>query len=246
MKSIILAAGYATRLYPLTENFPKPLLSIGKSTILDRLLSDIDGIEDVSEHIIISNHKFIKHFEEWKAKSSYKKTIKILDDGSTANENRLGAVKDLLFAIETLDIDEDILVLAGDNVLDFSLVDFVRYQKEKKSSVIMRHFEGELKKLQKTGVATIDENEKVLAMQEKPVNPASNWAVPPFYIYKSSDISVLKQLVESGACATDAPGDFIASFCKKGTVYAWQMTGKRYDIGDMASYKAVQELYREE
>ncbi len=246
MKSIILAAGYATRLYPLTENFPKPLLSVGMNTILDRLISDIDAIEDVTEHIIISNHKFIKHFEEWKAKSEYKKVITILDDGSTENENRLGAVKDLLFAIKTFDIDDDILVLAGDNVLDFSLADFVRYQKETKTSVIMRHYEGELKKLQKTGVVTINENGKVLSMQEKPVNPASNWAVPPFYIYKKEDIPVLKKLVESGVCATDAPGDFIASFCKKGTVYAWQMTGHRYDIGDMVSYNEVKKIFPKE
>ena len=135
MKSIILAAGYATRLYPLTEKFPKPLLPVGSSTILDRLLSDIDAIPDISEHIIISNHKFISHFESWKQKKTLQKPIVLLDDGSTANENRLGAVKDLVFAIESLHIGEDILVLAGDNVLDFSLVPFVMYQKKVSSSV---------------------------------------------------------------------------------------------------------------
>lgn len=242
MKSIVLAAGYATRLYPLTKDFPKPLLPVGNSTILDRLLSDIDGIADISEHIIISNHKFIAQFEAWKQKSSYKKTIVLLDDGSTANENRLGAVRDLVFAIDSLHIDDDMLVLAGDNVLDFSLDSFVRYQKQVASSVIMRHYEGDIAKLRKTGVAIVSENGKVLSMQEKPQSPQSNWAVPPFYIYKKSDIPLLLDLVKSGVCATDAPGDFIAAFCTRGSVYAWEMAGKRYDIGDLESYQLVQKL----
>ena len=96
MKSIILAAGYATRLYPLTKDFPKPLLKIGKKSILDRLLDDIDSFEEISEHILISNHKFIEHFNEWKTSRKFNHKVTILDDGSSMNENRLGAVKDIL------------------------------------------------------------------------------------------------------------------------------------------------------
>ncbi len=121
MKNIVLAAGYATRLYPVTENFPKPLLEIGGISILDRLIGDIDTIDEIDEHIIISNHKFLSHFQQWAAASNYTKKVTIVDDGSIENENRLGAVKDLLLAVETGQFyDNDLLVVAADNILTFS------------------------------------------------------------------------------------------------------------------------------
>ncbi|MDE6855002.1 MAG: NTP transferase domain-containing protein, partial [Muribaculaceae bacterium] len=183
MKNIVIAAGYATRLYPLTENFPKPLLKIGDSTILDRMMADIDAIPEIDEHIIVTNHRFAHIFDEWKAKSNYSKPITIIDDGTTDNDNRLGAVRDLLLALEQRAVDDDIMVLAADNILDFSLQGFADYFKQKGSSVIMCHHEPELRKLQRTGVIAVDGDMKVLEMQEKPAEPVSNWAVPPFYIY---------------------------------------------------------------
>lgn len=235
MKSIILAAGYATRLYPLTENFPKPLLKVGKNSILDRLIDDIDKIDIIDEHIIISNHKFINHFIEWKNSRSFSKKITILDDGSNCNEDRLGAVKDINFAINLLKIEDDILVLAGDNILDFSLIHFLEFQKKYNTSCIMRHREENISKLKKTGVAIVDNDGKVLEMEEKPLNPKSNWAVPPFYIYKKDDLNFIRNLPTE--CNTDAPGDFVAWFCKNHTVYAWEMSGTRYDIGNLESYE---------
>ncbi|MBR1536279.1 MAG: nucleotidyltransferase family protein [Treponema sp.] len=248
MKSVILAAGYATRLYPLTENFPKPLLKVGSASILDRLINDIDSFPEINEHIIISNHKFIDQFNNWKNSRSFQKRIMVIDDGSTENENRLGAVKDILFAIEKCSIDEEILVLAGDNLLDFSLKDFVAYQKNKKTACIMRHFEGEKAKLQKTGVAIIDEAERVIKMQEKPREPESNWAIPPFYIYTKEDLPYIKKACTpqsdgSLICGTDAPGDFISWFCSKRPVHAWLMPGKRHDIGDLKSFEEAQKLF---
>ncbi|MBQ6556567.1 MAG: NTP transferase domain-containing protein, partial [Bacteroidales bacterium] len=126
MKTVVLAAGYATRLYPLTENFPKPLLEIGSSTILGRMLDDIDGIPEVSEHIVVSNGKFAPIFEQWASKlQSLRKPVRVLSDETFTNETRLGAVRDLLLAIEKFSLDEDLLVLAADNILDFSLKGFV-------------------------------------------------------------------------------------------------------------------------
>ncbi len=248
MKSIILAAGYATRLYPLTENFPKPLLKVGEKSILDRLIDDIDSCEEITEHIVISNHKFYKYFDLWKKSRIFNHPVTILDDGSTENENRLGAVKDICFALIQCNINEKVIVLAGDNILDFSLIDFIVYQKEKNTACIMRHYEGEIKKLQKTGVAIIDENDKVLEMQEKPVEPKSNWAVPPFYIYTKDDIPYIKKACTLDAngktiCATDAPGDFIAWFCSQRPVHAWLMAGHRHDIGDLKSYEEAKKIF---
>lgn len=117
MKNIVIAAGYATRLGELTKNFPKPLLKIGDSTILGRMLDDIDTIPEIDEHIIITNHKFAHIFEDWKKEQTYTKPVTIIDDGTETNETRLGAVCDLLFAMDKLNINDDMLVVAADNIL---------------------------------------------------------------------------------------------------------------------------------
>ena len=246
MKNIVIAAGYATRLYPLTENFPKPLLKIGERSILDRILDDVDGIEDIDEHIIVTNHKFAEIFNNWVSERKLKpgtKPIRIIDDGTTANENRLGAVKDLLLAIDEFGINDDIMVLAADNVLDFSFQGFVNFFKQKNTSVIMCHHEPELYKLQRTGVIAVDEDMKVLEMQEKPEHPVSNWAVPPFYIYKKNDLPLIRDCLNHG-CGFDAPGNLAHYLVNATTIHAWIMPGSRYDIGSLDSYKEAQILFQ--
>ncbi len=241
MKCLILAAGYATRLYPLTENFPKPLLKIGEKTILDWLIDDIDTAGEVNEYVVISNHKFVSHFEEWAKEKEQK--ITVLDDMTESNETRLGAVKDIQFAIDSLSIDEDVLVIAGDNVLDFSLTKFINYAKEKKTSCIMRFFQPDKSKLLKSGVVTIDDNDKVVEMTEKSLTPATNWCCPPFYYYTKEDTALVEKGIESG-CGTDAPGSYIAWLCKETSVHAMEMPGKRYDIGNLESYEQVKKEYK--
>ena len=238
MKCLILAAGYATRLYPLTENFPKPLLKVGEKTILDWLIDDIDTAGLVDQYVVISNHKFAPIFENW---ASAKK-ITILDDGTSSNETRLGAVRDIQFAIDTLGLDDDLLVIAGDNVLDFSLVRFLEYAREKGTSCIMRYYGPSEEKLHKTGVATVDGNDLILEMEEKPASPKSHWCCPPFYFYRRSDVPLVKVGIDSG-CGVDAPGSFIAWLSAQTPVHAWEMPGRRYDIGNLASYEEVQRTY---
>jgi len=179
MKCLVLAAGYATRLYPLTENFPKPLLKIGDKTILDWLLDDIHTSGAVDEYIVVSNHKYARHFKVWAKTKPYK--ITVVDDGTETNETRLGAVRDIQFAIEKLTINDDMLVIAGDNVLDFSLTKFINYGRQKRTSCIMRYYEPSEEKLLKCGVVTVDDNDLVLDMTEKSPNPATHWCCPPFY-----------------------------------------------------------------
>lgn len=240
MKCLILAAGYATRLYPLTKNFPKPLLAVGDKTILDWLIDDIDAANIVDEYIVISNHKFAHHFDMWV--KTKKQKITIVDDGTDTNETRLGAVKDIQFAIDQLSLDDDMLVIAGDNVLDFSLTKFIRYAKEKQTSCIMRYYEPEDKKLLKCGVVTIDENDKILNMTEKSPTPATHWCCPPFYYYTKEDAKMVRKGIDSG-CGTDAPGSYIAWLCTQTTVHAMKMPGKRYDIGNFESYEKVKAEY---
>lgn len=241
MKCLILAAGYATRLYPLTENFPKPLLTVGEKTILDWLIDDIDTSGEVDEYIVISNHKFAHHFEEWAKTKLYK--ITIVDDGTSTNETRLGAVCDIEFTTEKLQLDDDMLVIAGDNVLDFSLTKFISYCKEKNTSCVMRYYEPSEKKLLKCGVLTVDENDLVTNMTEKSPTPATHWCCPPFYYYTKEDAKRVKDAIAEG-CGTDAPGSFIAWLCKRALVHAMEMPGNRYDIGNLESYETVKREYK--
>lgn len=241
MKCLILAAGYATRLYPLTENFPKPLLEVGGKTILDWLVDDIDTAGLVDEYVVISNHKFAHHFDKWAATKTMKVTV--VDDGTSSNETRLGAVKDIQFAIDQLGLDDDMLVIAGDNVLDFSLTKLLRYAMEKGTSCIMRYYEPEEKKLVKCGVVEIDETDRIRSMEEKPAQPKSHWCCPPFYYYNKEDAKLVAKGIESG-CGTDAPGSYIAWLCTQTPVYAMEMPGKRFDVGNLESYTKIKEEYK--
>ena len=235
VKNIVIAAGYATRLGELTKNFPKPLLQIGDSTILGRMLDDIDRIDEIDEHIIITNHRFAPIFEEWAAKQTYVKPVTIVDDGTSTNETRLGAVCDLLFAMEKLSLDDDLLVVAADNILMFSFQEFVDFARQKGSSCIMCHEQPSIEKLQRTGVIVMDEHNRVLNMEEKPQQPKSHWAVPPFYIYRKEDLDLVRHSVENG-CGKDAPGNLAHYMVEKTVMHAWPMSAGRFDIGSLDTY----------
>ena len=242
MKNIVIAAGYATRLGELTRNFPKPLLKIGESTILGRMLDDIDSIPEIDEHIIITNHKFTPIFEEWKAELHYTKPVTIVDDGTETNETRLGAVCDLLYAMDKLSVDDDMLVVAADNILFFSFQEFVDFAKAKGTSCIMCHEQPSIEKLQRTGVVELDENMKVLGMEEKPQVPKSHWAVPPFYIYMKKDLDLVRHSVENG-CGKDAPGNLAHYMVENTEMHAWEMSAGRFDIGSLDTYKEAVERF---
>ena len=252
MKNIVIAAGYATRLGELTKNFPKPLLKIGENTILGRMLDDIDGIPEITEHVIITNHRFAGIFEEWAKTNTnltdstnsprWKKPITIVDDGTETNETRLGAVCDLLFAMDKLSIDDDMLVVAADNLLFFSFQEFVDFARAKGTSCIMCHEQPSIEKLQRTGVVELDENMKVLGMEEKPQVPKSHWAVPPFYIYLKKDLDLVRHSVENG-CGKDAPGNLAHYMVEHTTMHAWPMSAGRFDIGSLDTYYEAIEKY---
>lgn len=243
MKNIVIAAGYATRLGELTKNFPKPLLKIGNNTILGRMLDDIDKIDAIDEHIIITNHKFAYIFDEWAKEQHYTKPITIIDDGTDTNETRLGAVCDLLLAIDKLSNrkslkgkwPDDLLVVAADNLLFFSFSEFVAFAHEKGTSCIMCHEQPSIEKLQRTGVVELDENNKVLGMEEKPQHPKTHWAVPPFYIYLKQDLDLIRHSVENG-CGKDAPGNLAHYMVEHTTMHAWPMSAGRFDIGSLDTY----------
>ncbi|MBR4721351.1 MAG: nucleotidyltransferase family protein [Clostridia bacterium] len=241
MKCIILAAGYATRLYPITENFPKPLLDVGGKPILDWLIDDISASDSVDEYIVVSNHKFAPQFNKWASENRH--NITVIDDGTTTNENRLGAVRDIVLACDSLSSPEDCMVIAGDNVLDFSLTQFIDYFNKKDASVVMRYYEPDSAKLKKSGVIELDDCDRVIDMAEKPSDPKSHWCCPPFYIYKASDIARISDAIKNG-CNVDAPGSFVEWLCKHANVYALEMPGRRYDVGTVESYTKIKNEYK--
>ena len=253
MKNIVIAAGYATRLGELTKNFPKPLLKIGNSTILGRMLDDIDTIPEIDEHIIVTNHKFAPVFEEWKDGQNYQKPTTIIDDGTESNDTRLGAVCDLLLAINgenpiansqssNSKLDDDLLVVAADNILYFKFQEFVDFFKQKRTSCIMCHEQPSIEKLQRTGVIVVDDDWRVLDMEEKPQQPKSHWAVPPFYIYRREDLDLVRHSVENG-CGKDAPGNLAHYMVEHTAMHAWPMSAGRFDIGSLDTYYEAQRLF---
>ena len=241
MKCLILAAGYATRLYPLTENFPKPLLEVGGKTILDWLLEDIDSAGLVNRYIVVTNHKFAPHFQHWA--SSHALPITVVDDGTDSNETRLGAVLDIQFVLDTLALDEDLLIIAGDNLLDFSLTSFLRYAMGKQSSCTMRYYEPDPARLRRSGVAVIDGDERLLSLEEKPAEPHSHWCTPPFYFYTREDLGKIQTAIGEG-CGVDAPGSLVAWMCVHSRMYSMEMPGHRFDIGNLESYETARNNYR--
>lgn len=242
MKTIILAAGYATRLYPLTENTPKQLLQIGGRTIMGRMLDDLDAINEVHENIIVTNHKFVNHFKNWMDDATYCNPIELLDDGSENENERMGAVGDLVAAIEALDIDDDILVVYADSLLDFSFEEFVNFFKEKNASCIMYHPLDDVEELKKYAVVEVDKKGRVKRIEEKPEKPRTNLAVPPFYIYKKEDLPLIREAINDG-CNVDSPGNLVEYLYDKTPIYAMEMPGRRFAIGDINEFEHLKNTY---
>lgn len=247
MKAIILAAGYATRLYPLTKNFPKPLLEIGGKTILDHLVEQLREIPDIDHVHLVTNHRFVGHFQEWltdlgdlakeanRAHSGLRITIH--DDGTSSNEDRLGAIGDLQFVINKLGISDDLLVGAADNILKWSLHDMVKTWKRNGAFHICVRHEDDIDDLKKRGNAVLDDDDRLVEFTEKPPEPKSNWAVPPFYIYPESSLSLIDEFRKEHK--GDAPGDIVGWIYKRIPVYAHKIDGSILDIGNPESLAAA-------
>lgn len=241
MKCILLCAGYATRLFPLTKNFPKALLDVGGSPILDYILEDVNAIEDVDEIYLVTNKKYTPHFEKWANEKNNNKPIKVFNDNTTDNENRLGAIGDIEFVIEQAGIDDDILVVAGDNLFDFKLKDFVDYQKKMGTPAVCVKKE-KYEDLKRLGVVQTDEQNKIIGFEEKPESPKGEYAAYAEYIYPRNVVPVFKEYINEGN-NIDAPGNFVAYLHKKMPVYAYEFQGECYDVGTHESLAYVNKLY---
>lgn len=242
MIALILAAGYATRLYPLTLNMPKALLPIDNKPIIDYIVEQIETIDEVKEIVVISNHRFATNFFEWAENGSFKKNLSVIDDGTTSEETRRGAIGDILFAIEEKKIDDEILVVAGDNFFTYSLKDYYDFYREKdRDCVCVKKFDNR-ELLKQFGVAVLDENGRVLEIEEKPAKPKSDTAVYATYMYKKDTVPLFRTYIEEGN-KPDAPGYFLEWLYKRKDVYAYAFDGECYDIGTPESYRSVCEEF---
>jgi len=242
MKCIFLCAGYATRLFPLTENFPKALLEVGGRPILDYTLDKVNKIDEIDEIYLVTNAKYTPHFEEWAKSKNNVKRITVFNDGTTNNDDRLGAIGDIEFTIKSANIDDDILVLATDNLFTFELTDFYDFYKTKNAPCVCVRKETDINLLKRVGVAELDSEMKIVGFVEKPAEPKSDYAVYAEYIYPRNVLKNIKEYLDEGN-SCDAPGNLVAYMHKKMPVYAYSFTGTCYDVGTHDALREVNEIY---
>jgi glucose-1-phosphate thymidylyltransferase len=238
LKVIILCAGYATRLYPLTENMPKPLLPVGKKPILGWILERVQKVQGVEAVYLVSNQKFAGHFEDWAAKAKYPWPVEVVNDQTTSNETRLGAIGDLAYVIKTKKVPpSDLLVIAGDNFFDFDLASFVDFGKKKRPNGVVAVYDvGDKELAKRYGLVRTDPKGKILEFQEKPPQPATTLASSGIYWLPEETWSLLDRYIASGH-NTDQPGHYMRWLAETSGLFAFALRGKWLDIGDLASYE---------
>jgi glucose-1-phosphate thymidylyltransferase len=241
MKAIILAAGYATRLYPLTLSMPKALLKVQGKSIIDHILAQIDAVREIDGIYVASNHKFASHFQAWAKTASSRAPIKVLDDGTTNEDDRLGAIGDIRFVLDTENIDDEIVIIAGDNLFTFCLDEYRQFYAAKGADCVCVKRIADREALKSLGVAILDTSGRVVELQEKPQEPKSDFAVYATYMYKRDTLPLIRKYLDEGG-KKDAPGFFVEWLCSRKPVYAYVMNGECYDIGTPAAYKQAQTL----
>jgi glucose-1-phosphate thymidylyltransferase len=250
MIAILLCAGYATRMYPLTKDFPKPLLPVAHKPVIDYLIEQLIGLPELRSIHVVTNAKFFKLFESWQNKwsnviKSKNIIIKIHNNGSTANENRRGAVADLKFVLERIPESSRAIVSPGDNIHCFQLEPILQYFIKRNNHCIVALPEFDETKLKRTGVLLIDEDNRVLKLYEKPKRPPSKWFSPALYFLLPSLWSELNEFIQISN-NHDELGYFIDYLCQEGTVYAYKLNASRFDIGNIDSYRKADECLRKQ
>jgi len=247
MKALLLAAGYATRLYPLTLNTPKPLLPVAGKTVMGYLFDLIEPLKGLDEVFIVTNKKFYRNFEEWKQGFRSSKKITVIDDGTTSNETRLGATGDIEFVIEKENIKDDLLVLAGDNLFEADLSKFTDFCISKRPSVTIGLYDiKDLILASSYGIVSIDKNSKVVDFKEKPAKPESTLAAMCLYFFPKEKLDIMKRYRETDN-AKDAPGYFLEWLYKREPVFGCVFKDKKwFDIGDKKSLEEADKEFRKE
>jgi glucose-1-phosphate thymidylyltransferase len=244
MKALVLAAGYATRLYPLTKDFPKPLLKVGNRPIIDYIVDKLEEIEEVGDIIVVTNSRFVRHFRRWaKARRSFK-PISVLDDLTKSDSTKRGAIGDMHFSINKKRIKDDLLVVGGDNLFDGSLGGFLDFSRARKMCpVIGLHRLKDRSQASKYGVVRLDRRGRVLDFQEKPPRPKSSLVAMCLYYFPRSRLGLIKRYMKSRSVKKDATGFYIDWLRRKQSVYGFIFEGRWFDIGHHSFYRQAKSTF---
>jgi len=240
---LILAAGYATRLYPLTLNKPKPLLKVGDKTILEHVFEKISQLTEVEKCFIVTNQKFFDSFREWVSGFKFGAPIEVINDETTTNENRLGAIRDIEFVVKKKNLQNDLLVIGGDNIFEFDLKDFADFARARKPNASLALFDiKEKEKAKLYGIAKIDSAKKLIEFKEKPAQPDSTLIATCVYYFPKESLHLIQEYIASGN-KQDAPGNYIRWLSETEGAYGFVFDEDWYDIGDLKSYKEADKKY---
>ncbi len=240
MKAIVLAAGYATRMYPLTKDRPKPLLPVGSKRVLDYLLERLATVPELDTVFVVTNSRFYPHFVRWRDEVRHTRDwpwrhLEIVDDGTWDNETRLGAIGDIHFVIRSNDLDDELIISSGDNIFPFDFSEpFAFFRQVGADTVTIRTID-DLDFLRRTGVVEVDASGRVIGFQEKPKEPKSKYACPTLYFLRRETVPLVGRYLDEGN-DKDAPGNLVAWLHKVVPVYAWHFDGELLDIGHLDSY----------
>lgn len=242
MKAVLLCAGYATRLYPLTQNQPKPLLPVGGRPLLEYLLEKIERLSSVDKVFLTTNDRFYPHFKAWARAKRYPWKIEVVNDGTSSNESRLGAIGDLAFVIRKHKIEDDLGVFAGDNLFLSELDGFLSFAESHRPHTSLAVVDVKKRELAtRYGIVLADASHRVSKFLEKPADPPATTASTGVYWLAKEGLNLLDRYIREGHNA-DRPGDYIHWLVEVDRVFAYPLTGKWVDIGDPDSYRKADRM----
>jgi glucose-1-phosphate thymidylyltransferase len=228
LKAIVLAAGYATRLRPLTDTWAKELLPVGGRPIIDRIVDAVDEVDEVDAVHVVTNSRKAPAFNAW----AQGRDVVVHDDGTSSNDDRLGAIGDMQFVVDQAGLDDHLLVIAGDNLFDFSLSEYVAFWRSKgRASAVAVRDVGSRELASQYGVVALNSDGRVTDFVEKPVDPPSTLAAIATYLYHRDHVPLIRDYLASGESA-DQPGRFTAWLQAREPVYGWVFDSTWYDIGN--------------
>lgn len=244
MKALILAAGYAVRLYPLTKQYPKPLLKVDDRSIIDYIIDKLQAIENIDEIIIVTNSRFISRFQKWAKRLNCPKPISLLDDLTSTPEDKRGAIGDIDFSINKKRIKDDLLVVGGDNLFDADLKGFLSFAKKNKSYPSIGIYDiKNLAQADKYGLVRMNKQNKIIDFKEKPKVPKSTLVAMCLYYFPKGRLNLIREYLKAKTVKSDATGFYIDWLHKKTSVYGFVFRGKWYDIGDHGFYNKAKENF---
>jgi len=244
MKALILAAGYATRLYPLTRDYPKPLLKVGHKPIINYIIDGLKELDEVDEIIVVANSKFMPLFKKWKTGLKIKKRISLVDDLTRSHDDRRGAIGDINFVINKKHLKDSLLVVGGDNLFDAELKDFLSFVKGNPHPVIGAYNIKDKQQAKNYGVVKLDVKSRLIDFEEKPDKPQSTLVAMCLYYFPKGKIGLIKEYLNMKTDKHDATGFYIDWLRKRVPVYGFVFEGRWYDIGDHKFYHEANKKFQ--